>query len=241
VQLVVRLAKENPTWGYRRIHGELSVLGIVLAPASVWNTLQRHGLDPSPNRTGPTWGAFLKAQAATILACDFFTVDTVLLRRLYILFFIELDTRRVYVTGVTAHPTGAWVAQQARNLSYELAQRARPVKFLIRDHDTKFTTSFDAVFDSAGIRTIRTPIRVPRANAFAERFVGTICRECVDRMFIVSRRHLKAWSPSTSSITTATDLTARSVSYRLGLRWQSRHWSRMSILHNSNGWIHWAA
>ena len=119
VQVVVRLARENPTWGYRRIHGELSVLGIDLAPASVWNILQRHGLDPSPNRTGPTWGEFLKAQATTMLACDFFTVDTVLLRRLYVLFFIELDTRRVYVTGVTAHPTGAWVVQQARNLSYE--------------------------------------------------------------------------------------------------------------------------
>jgi putative transposase len=121
VQLVVRLARENPTWGYRRIHGELSVLSIDLAPASVWNILQRHGLDPSPERTGPRWGEFVKAQAATMLSCDYFTVDTVLLKRLYALFFIELDTRRVYVAGVTAHPTGAWVVQQARNLSYELA------------------------------------------------------------------------------------------------------------------------
>jgi hypothetical protein len=109
VQVVLRLARENPTWGYRRIHGELSVLGIELAPASVWNILHRHGLDPSPQRTRPTWGAFLRAQATTMLACDFFTVDTVLLRRLYVLFFIELDTRRVYVSGVTVHPTGAWV------------------------------------------------------------------------------------------------------------------------------------
>ena len=107
MQLVVLLARENPTWGYRRIHGEISVLGIDMAAASVWNILQRHGLDPSPQRTGPTWGEFLKAQAATMLACDFFTVDTVLLRRLYVLFFIELETRRVYVTGVTAHPTGS--------------------------------------------------------------------------------------------------------------------------------------
>ena len=190
--MVVRLARENPTWGYRRIHGELSVLGIDLAPASVWNILQRHGLDPSPNRTGPTWGEFLKAQATTMLACDFFTVDTVLLRRLYVLFFIELDTRRVYLTGVTAHPTGAWVIQQARNLSYELAERARPVKFLIRDRDTKFTASFDEVFRSEGIRIIRTPIRAPRANAFAERFVGTIRRECLDRILIFGRRHLEA-------------------------------------------------
>ena len=192
VQVVIRLARENPTWGYRRIHGELSVLGIDLAPASVWNILQRHGLDPSPDRTGPTWGEFLRAQATTMLACDFFTVDTVLLRRLYVLFFIELDTRKVYVAGVTAHPTGAWVIQQARNLSYELAQRSRPVKFLIRDRDTKFTAGFDEVFRSEGIRTIRTPIRAPRANAFAERFVGTIRRECLDRMLIFGRRHLEA-------------------------------------------------
>ncbi len=104
--MVIRLASENPTWGYRRIHGELSVLGTDLAPSSVWNILQRHGLDPSPDRAGPMWGEFLKIQATTMLACDFFTVDTVLLRRLYVLFFIELDTRKVYVAGVTAHPTG---------------------------------------------------------------------------------------------------------------------------------------
>jgi putative transposase len=106
--------QENPTWGYRRIHGEFSVLGIDLAPASVWNIFQRNGLDPSPDRTGPTWGEFLRTQATTMLACDFFTVDTVLLRRLYVLFFIELDSRQVYVAGITAHPTGPWVVQQAQ-------------------------------------------------------------------------------------------------------------------------------
>ena len=127
-----------------------------------------------------------------MLACDFFTVDTVLLRRLYVLFFIELDTRRVYVTGVTAHPTGAWVVQQARNLSYELTERSQPIKFLIRDRDAKFTASFDEIFRSEGIRIIRTPIRAPRANAFAERFVGTIRRECLDRILIFGRRHLEA-------------------------------------------------
>ena len=190
--MVVRLARENPTWGYRRIHGELSVLGIDLAPASVWNILQRHGIDPSPDRTGPSWSEFLKTQATTMLACDFFTVNTVLLRRLYVLFFIELDTRKVYVAGVTAHPTGAWVVQQARNLSNELAQRARPIRFLIRDRDTKLTAGFDEVFASDGIRTIRTPIRAPRANAFAERFVGTVRRECLDRMLIFGRRHLES-------------------------------------------------
>ncbi len=187
-QVVVRLARENPTWGYRRIHGELSVLGIDLAPSRVWNILQRHGLDPSPDRAGPTWGEFLRVQAETMLACDFFTVETVLLRRLYVLFFIELDTRRVFVTGVTAHPTGGWVVQQARNLSGELAKRARPVRSLIRDRDTKFTASFDEVFRSEGIRIIRTPIQAPRANAFAERFVGTV----LDRVLIFGRRHLEA-------------------------------------------------
>ena len=192
VRLVVRLARENPTWGYRRIHGELSVLGIGLAPSSVWNILRRHGLDPSPRSNGPTWGSFLKAQAATMLACDFFTVETVLLQRLYVLFFIELDTRKVFVRGVTAHPTGGWVVQQARNLSGELAQRVRPVKFLIRDRDAKFTASFDEVFASDGIQTLRTPIRAPRANAFAERFVGTVRRECLDRVLVFGRRHLEA-------------------------------------------------
>jgi hypothetical protein len=115
------------------------------------NILRRHDLDPAPNRTGPTWGEFLKAQAATMLACDFFTVDTVLLRRLYLLFFIELDTRVVYMTGVTAHPTKAWVIQQARNLSGELAEHARPVKVLIRDRDTKFTTSFASRYSAIAI------------------------------------------------------------------------------------------
>ena len=127
-----------------------------------------------------------------MLACDFFTVDSVLLQRLYVLFFIELDTRQVYVAGVTAHPTGAWVVQQAMNLSHELTQRARPVKFLIRDRDTKFTAGFDEDFRSSGIRTRRRPIRAPRANAFAERFVGTVRRECLDRMLIFGRRHLGA-------------------------------------------------
>ena len=192
VAIILRLAWENPSWGYRRIQGEMAIMGVVLAPASVWNILRRHGIDPSSEKSGPTWGEFLRAQAETMLACDFFTVDTVLLRRLYVLFFIELDTRKVYVAGVTAHPTAAWVVQQARNLSHELTQRARPVKFLIRDRDTKFTTSFDEVFRSEGIRTIRTPIRAPRANAFAERFVGTVRRECMDRMLIFGRRHLGA-------------------------------------------------
>jgi transposase InsO family protein len=190
VQVVLRLARENPTWGYRRIQGELYALGLNLAPASVWNVLQRHSRDPSPGRIGPTWGEFLRVQAETMLACDFFTVDTVLLRRLYVLFFIELDTRKVFVTGVTEHPTAVWVVQQARNLSFELSQRTQRVKFLIRDRDAKFTASFDEVFRAEGVRIIRTPIKAPRANAFAERFVGTVRRECLDRMLIANQHHL---------------------------------------------------
>ncbi len=126
-----------------------------------------------------------------MLACDFFSVDTVLLKRLYVLFFIELDTRRVHVTGITAHPTGSWVVQQARNLTMVLEERVKPVKFLIRDRDTKFTSSFDEVLRAEGIRIIRTPVRVPRANAFAERFVGTVRRECLDLMLIFGRGHLE--------------------------------------------------
>jgi putative transposase len=189
--IILQLARENPTWGYRRIQGELARIGVVLAPSSVWAILRRHGMDPSPMRTGPSWKEFQKTQASSMLACDFFTVDTVLLRQLYVLFFIELDTPRVYMMGITAHPTGAWAVQQARNLTMVLADRAHPVKFLIRDRDAKFTSSFDEVFQSERIRIIRTPIRAPRANAFAERFVGTVRRECLDRMLIFGHRDLE--------------------------------------------------
>jgi putative transposase len=191
VSIILRLARENPAWGYRRIQGELARMGVVLAPSSVWAILRRNGVEPSPMRSGPTWAEFLASQASSMLACDFFSVDTVLLKRLYVLFFIELDTRRVYVTGSTARPNGSWVVQQARNLTMALEDRAHPVRFLIRDRDAKFTSSFDEVFRAAGIRIIRTPVRAPRANAFAERFVGTVRRECLDRMLIFGRRHLE--------------------------------------------------
>jgi putative transposase len=191
VEIVLRLARENPTRGYRRIHGELATIGMRLAPSSVWAILRRPGIDPTPSRTGPSWTAFLKSQASSMLACDFFTVDTVILRRLYVLFFIEVDTRRVYISGITANPTGAWVVQQARNLTMVLVERARPVRFLVRDRDAKFTASFDAVFRTEQIRIIRTPVRSPRANAFAERLVGTVRRECLDRMLIFHPRQLE--------------------------------------------------
>jgi len=191
VAIMLRLARENPNWGYRRIQGELARLGVVVAPSSVWTILRRNGIDPSPMRNGFTWAEFLRSQVSSMLACDFFSVDTVLLKRLYVPFFIEFNTRRVYVTGVTAHPTGPWVVQQARNLTMALEDRDHRVKFLIRDRDTKFTSSIDEVFRTDSIRIIRTPVRAPRANAFAERLVGTIRRECLDRMLIFDRRHLE--------------------------------------------------
>jgi hypothetical protein len=189
---VLQLARENPTWGYRRIQGELAQMGVALAPSSVWAILHRHGVEPAPRRAGPSWKEFLHAQAKGMLATDFFTVDTILLRRLYVLFFVELDSRKVYLAGVTAHPADDWVVQQARNLTSLLAEGSGPAKFLIRDRDTKFTRSFDNVFRAEATRIIRTPVRAPRANAYAERWVGTVRRECLDRMLVLNRRHLEA-------------------------------------------------
>ena len=190
--LVLRMARENPRWGYRRIQGELIGLGHQVAASTVWTILKSAGLAPAPRRTGPTWRQFLAAQAHAILAIDFAHVDTVLLRRLYILVVIEHDRRRVHLAGITAHPTGAWVTQQARNLLMDLGEQADRFRFLIRDRDSKFTAAFDAVFTGADIRIIRTPVRAPRANAIAERFVGTLRRECLDHLLIIGPRHLAA-------------------------------------------------
>jgi putative transposase len=167
--LVLEMARDNPGWGYRRIHGELAGLGYAVAPSTVWQILKDAGIDPAPRRAGQTWRAFLAGQATAILAADFFHVDAVCLRRLYVLFFSEHGTRRVHLAGITAHPTGAWVIQQARNLLMSLEDHTDSFKFLIRDRDAKFTAAFDAVFTAIGVRIIRSPVRAPRANAIAER------------------------------------------------------------------------
>lgn len=190
-EVVLRLARENPSWGYVRISGELARAGVRVPPGTVRDILKRAGLGPAPRRDGPTWGQFLKAQAAGIIACDLFQVDTVFLKRIYVLFFVEHATRVVHVAGATASPTGAWVAQQARNLVMDLGEQAEQMKFLIRDRDAKFTALFDEVFASLGVRVIRTPVRVPQANAIAERWIGTVRRECTDRILIYNERHLR--------------------------------------------------
>ncbi len=193
--LIVRLARENPGWGYRRIQGELAGLGVRIAASTVWSILQQSGIEPTPRRSSETWREFLRAQASGIVACDFFTVDTVLFRRLYALVFVEFATRQVYLAGITANPTGAWATQQARNIIETFVERSEPIRFLIHDRDSKFTAAFDEVFRSEGIRTIRTPVRAPRANAFIERWIGTVRRECLDRILIVNRRHLERVLP----------------------------------------------
>ena len=192
VELIVRLAQENPRWGYLHIVGELKKLGVTVSKTSVANVLRRHRLPPAPRRSGPTWSEFLRAQAKGILATDFFTVDTITLRRFYVLFVIEIDRRRVHLLGVTANPIGPWVTQVARNFASDLEDAGRQFRFLIRDRDAKFTPGFDAVLASIGVETIRTPVASPRANAFAERFVRTVRQDCLDHLLVVSQRHLEA-------------------------------------------------
>jgi putative transposase len=191
-RLVVRLATENPLWGHRRIRGELTKLGVKVAPSTVWEILHTAGIDPAPRRSGPTWRQFLHAQAAGILAVDFLHVDTVLLKRLYVLVFIEHGTRRMHLGGVTAHPTGEWTVQQARNLAVALDDRFQDIRFLIRDRGSNFTHSFDAVFQASGTRILLTAVQAPRMNATCERLVGTLRHEILDRVLILGERHLRA-------------------------------------------------
>jgi transposase InsO family protein len=190
-RLAVRLARENPLWGHRRIHGELTKLGVTVAPSTVWEILHAAGINPAPRRSGASWRQFLHAQAAGIVAVDFLHVDTVLLTRLYVLVFIEHGTRRMHLGGVTANPTGEWTVQQARNLALSFGERFEDVKFLIRDRGSSFTASFDAVFQAAGARILRTAVQAPRMNAICERLVGTLRRELLDRVLILGEAHLR--------------------------------------------------
>jgi transposase InsO family protein len=159
--------------------------------STIAKILKDRGLGPAPRRSGPTWREFLRTQASGVVATDFFHVDTVLFKRLYVLFFIELGRRRIWITGVTDHPTAAWVTQQARNVTSDFADEEIPARFLVRDRDTKYVASFDEVFKAEGTEILRTPFRTPNANAFAERFVRTVRSECLDHLLVVNEAHLE--------------------------------------------------
>src|SRR6266571_515420 len=181
----------EPGLGLSRIQGELVGLGIRLAASTVWTILKEAGIEPAPKRLEQNWSEFLRAQAASLLECDFLTVDTLFLKRFYVLFFIELATRRVHLAGITTNPNGRWVTQQARNLLMQLDDEDVRPRFLVRDRDSKFTRDFDEVFRLEGIRVIKAPVRAPKARAHAERWVGSVRRECLDRLLILGRRHLE--------------------------------------------------
>jgi putative transposase len=190
-ELILRLAGENSNWGYLRIAGELRKLGIIVSATSVRNILANASLPPAPQRDSQSWRSFLRAHGESILACDFFTVDTVWLRRLYVLAFLSIGSRRIEYLACTRKPNTAWMLQQARNLLMELDDRDRQVRFLIHDRDAKFPREFDALLEGEAIKVIRTPIQAPNANAHMERWVGTVRRECLDRLLILGRRQLE--------------------------------------------------
>ncbi|MFC5059823.1 integrase core domain-containing protein [Saccharothrix xinjiangensis] len=189
--LVLRLARENPRWGHRRIQGELARLGHHIAHSTVWRILHDAGIDPAPRRTGPTWRQFLTAQAQGIIAADFLHLDTVLGTRLYTLAFLEHGTRRLHITGVTAHPTQEWTTQQARNLTADLGHRTESLRFLLRDRDGKYSQTFDTIFQADDLRVIKSAPQAPRMNAHCERVIGTIRRELLDHILITGETHAR--------------------------------------------------
>jgi putative transposase len=191
--LILRLARENPRWGYARLQGELGKLGHAVGRSTIRAILRRHGVPPAPRRSqgGRPWRQFLAQHRDAVLACDFFTVETLFLKTLHVLFFLELGTRRVYFAGCTAHPTAAWVAQQARNLAWTLQDQDGTCRFLIHDRDAKFAPAVDRVFAGEGLEVVRTPYRAPRANAYAERWVRSAREECLDHLLIVGEHHLR--------------------------------------------------
>ncbi|MGW7004872.1 integrase core domain-containing protein [Streptomyces sp. NPDC054933] len=189
--LVLRLARENPRWGHRRIQGELARLGHRIAASTVWAILNSAGVDPAPRRSGPTWREFLTAQAEGVIAADFFHIDTALGRRLYALAFLEHGTRRLHITGVTAHPTREWAVQQARNLAVDLGARVEALRFLLRDRDGKFGATFDAVFEADEMEVIKSAPRAPRMNAHCERIIGSVRREVLDHVLVMNEAHAR--------------------------------------------------
>ena len=187
---ILRLARENPHWGYKRIAGELKGVGVAVSATSVRKVLLEAGVRPAPERAPSSWRAFLRAQAASVLACAFLTVGTVFLQRIYVLFFISLATRRIEYIACSSNPDGRWTTQHARNLVMQLGEE-QPFRFLIHDRDTKFSHAFDEVLRTEGIKVIRTPVQAPNANAHAERWVRTVRADCLDRILILGCRHLE--------------------------------------------------
>src|SRR5680860_706061 len=187
--LAIRLATENPTWGYRRVHGALARLGYRIAASTVWTILRAAGIGPTPERTRPTWAQFIRSEAKGILATDFACVDSATLRRFHVLFFIEIGSRRVHLGGITTNPTGPWTTQAARNF---LMNIDRQFRFVIHDGAGQYAGSFDAVFEADGMSAITTPPRAPMANAYAERWVRTLRHELLDRTVIWNERQLRA-------------------------------------------------